>query len=93
MTSEKYIMGTNLLESMDERPVDEVPQKELVTTSDRCRQVTKGQCGGMLLSIPPVVGTGDNDTNHVESKCDAEVLSSLRVSLYSKVGMERLTIR
>ena len=62
------------LEQMNERPVDEVPQEEFVTTGDRCSQVTEGKSGRVVLSVSPAVSAGDNDGNHVQSECDGKVL-------------------
>lgn len=65
---------SDLLESVYERPVDEVPKEELVTTGDRGSQVTKGESSRVVLSVSPAVGAGDDDGNHVQSECNGKVL-------------------
>ena len=63
-----------LLEQVDQRPVNEVSEEELVTTGDRRSQVTESESRCMIFGISPAVSTSDHDSDHVQNKCNREVL-------------------
>lgn len=59
---------------MDQGPVDEIPEEELVTTGNRSHDFTEGECSTMFLRVREAGGASYDNADHVQSKRDRVVL-------------------
>ncbi len=63
-----YGPSTYLLECVHERPVEEVPNEELITAGDGRGDVTKSQSGTVCLSIGELAASSNDYANHIKNK-------------------------
>lgn len=59
---------------MDQRPVDEIPEEELVTTGNRSHNVTEGERSTMFFRVREAGGASHDNADHVQSKRNRIVL-------------------
>lgn len=62
------------MEDFHKRPVDKITKEEFIATSDRCRKVAESKGCRMVLGVPPAMRAGNDNSNHVQSECNREVL-------------------
>ena len=69
MCSRLFEISADLLEEMNEWPVEEVPDEELVTTSNGGSDVSQRHCGSVVLRVRELATGSYHYTNNIKNEC------------------------